>query len=49
MTAMSREGAYVFVVGGATISGPPEVSQVIAVTGGSMHLPVGLGRLEPSR
>lgn len=27
------EGAYVFVVGGGTISGPPEVSQVIAVTG----------------
>ena len=27
------EGAYVFVVGGTAISGPPEVSQVIAVTG----------------
>ncbi len=27
------EGAYVFVVGGAAISGSPEVSQVIAVTG----------------
>ncbi len=27
------EGAYVFAVGGAAISGPPEVSQVIAVTG----------------
>jgi copper transport protein len=27
------EGAYVFVVGGAAISGPPEVGQVIAVTG----------------